>query len=281
MKNTIVIVNYNDCKTTLRLIDNIKDYKCLDLIVVVDNSSTDDSYSKLKKIKGKNISIIKTNDNKGYSSAINYGCDYILEKYDKCNIAISNSDIIISKESDLKKLFSYVDDKNVIVGPTIIQNDEVSRGWKLPTIIDDIASNLPSHRKYEKRHLLYKDSHYSKDTSKVDTVSGSFFIISSSFYKQMNKFDENVFLYYEENIFGKIAKELGKNIIVANKINIIHEHSVSIDKNLNKLKKYDILKRSQYYYEKKYNKTNIIMLALLKITSVITRLLLKIKYSFE
>ena len=281
MKNAMLIINYNDYETTIRLINNVKDYKTLDLIVVVDNNSTDDSYSYLNKIKEKNIIIIKSDSNKGYSGAINIGCDYILEKYDKCNIAISNSDIKIDKEKDLKDLFSCVDDANVVVGPTIIQNNSKSRGWKLPTIKDDIFLNLPNHRTYEKKHLLYPEDYYNDTVSKVDTVSGSFFIINSDFYKEMNKFDENVFLYYEENILGKKIKDLKKQCIVVNKINVIHDHSVSIDKSYNKIKKYDMLKKSQYYYEKKYNKANIIMLGILKMTIIITRILLMIKYGFE
>ena len=35
----MVIVNYNDYKTTERLLNNVKDYKILQEIVVVDNKS--------------------------------------------------------------------------------------------------------------------------------------------------------------------------------------------------------------------------------------------------
>ena len=46
-----LIINYNDFKTTEKLINNIKDYKVIDEIVIVDNNSTDDSKNKLSKIK--------------------------------------------------------------------------------------------------------------------------------------------------------------------------------------------------------------------------------------
>lgn len=281
MKNAIVIVNYNDYKTTKRLIDNIKEYHILDLIVVVDNNSNDNSYSKLKELESNKINIIKTDENNGYSSAINYGCDYILTKYKKCNIAISNSDIIIKKEEDLKTLFSYLNKDIVVVGPTIVQNEELLRGWKIPSYKDDLASNLPNHRKYEKKNLYYPDSYYKDDISYVDAVSGSFFLITSDFYEKMNRFDEKVFLYYEENILAKKVKALNKKTIVVNNIKIIHDHSKSIDKSLKKIKKYDLLKKSQYYYEKHYNKANIFKLLLLKIVTLITRLGLIIKYIFE
>lgn len=281
MKNAIVIVNYNDYETTIRLVNNIIDYSILDLIVIVDNNSTDDSFNKLKEFGSKKISVIKTDLNKGYSGAINYGCDYIIKKYNNCNIAISNSDIKIKKEEDLKELFSYLKDDIVIVGPTIVQGDEMLRGWKLPTFKDDLISNLPFHRNYEKTHLYYPDSHYKEDVSYVDTVSGSFFLITSEFYKQMNRFDDNVFLYYEENILGKKAKAINKKAVVVNKIKIIHDHAKTIDKSFKKIKKYDMLKKSQCYYEKKYNNANIIKMFILKLSIFITRIGLMIKYIFE
>ena len=44
-----VIINYNDYENTNKLLNNIKDYKCLNKIVIVDNHSTDNSLKKLKK----------------------------------------------------------------------------------------------------------------------------------------------------------------------------------------------------------------------------------------
>ena len=43
-----LIINYNDAKTTIHLLENIKHYSCIDQIVVVDNHSTDDSFDVLK-----------------------------------------------------------------------------------------------------------------------------------------------------------------------------------------------------------------------------------------
>ena len=53
----MVIVNYNDYKTTKRLLDNVKNYKILKEIVVVDNKSTDDSLENLQRLKNKKITI--------------------------------------------------------------------------------------------------------------------------------------------------------------------------------------------------------------------------------
>ena len=275
----MVIVNYNDYETTKRLLDNVKDYKVLKEIVVVDNKSTDNSLEELRKLKNKKITIIDSGENKGYSYALNVGCKYLVDKYKSLNIVISNSDIIIDSELDIKDLNSYISTKNVIVGPTIIQGNDLNRGFKIPTPWQDIKQNIVFFgKRVLAKELSYPDNYYHKDISKVDTVSGCFFMISSKHLEDMGYFDENVFLYYEENIMGIKTKKLGKNIIVCNNVDVIHDHSVSIDKSLKRIKKYDILKTSQEYFEKKYNGANKIELFFLKVFRYLTRILLLIKY---
>lgn len=275
----MVIVNYNDYETTKRLLDNVKDYKVLKEIVVVDNKSTDNSLEELRKLKNKKITIIDSGENKGYSYALNVGCKYLVDKYKSLNIVISNSDIIIESELDIKDLNSYISTKNVIVGPTIIQGNDLNRGFKIPTPWQDIKQNIVFFgKRVLAKELSYPDNYYHKDISKVDTVSGCFFMISSKHLEDMGYFDENVFLYYEENIMGIKTKKLGKNIIVCNNVDVIHDHSVSIDKSLKRIKKYDILKTSQEYFEKTYNGADKIELFFLKIFRYLTRILLLIKY---
>lgn len=275
----MVIVNYNDYETTKRLLYNVKDYKVLKEIVVVDNKSTDNSLEELRKLKNKKITIIDSGENKGYSYALNVGCKYLVDKYKSLNIVISNSDIIIDSELDIKDLNSYISTKNVIVGPTIIQGNDLNRGFKIPSPWQDIKQNIVFFgKRVLAKELSYPDNYYHKDISKVDTVSGCFFMISSKHLEDMGYFDENVFLYYEENIMGIKTKKLGKNIIVCNNVDVIHDHSVSIDKSLKRIKKYDILKTSQEYFEKKYNGANKIELFFLKVFRYLTRFLLLIKY---
>lgn len=275
----MVIVNYNDYETTKRLLDNVKDYKVLKEIVVVDNKSTDNSLEELRKLKNKKITIIDSGENKGYSYALNVGCKYLIDKYKSLNIVISNSDIIIDSELDIKDLNSYISTKNVIVGPTIIQGNDLNRGFKIPSPWQDIKQNIVFFgKRVLAKELSYPDNYYHKDISKVDTVSGCFFMISSKHLEDMGYFDENIFLYYEENIMGIKTKKLGKNIIVCNNVDVIHDHSVSIDKSLKRIKKYDILKTSQEYFEKTYNGANKIELFFLKVFRYLTRFLLLIKY---
>lgn len=278
MKLGMCIVNYNDYKTTKRLIDNIINYKCLDKIVVVDNKSTDNSLINLKKLESKKIKIIASNKNGGYSYALNIGCKYLIEEFKELIIVVSNSDIIIDSENDLIELAKIVSDNRVVVAPTIIEGNNLNRGWKIPKPTDDILQNIFYFHRYFKKKIMYSDNYYHKKLSKVEVVSGSFFLINSKHLENINYFDDKVFLYYEENILGVKTKKAGKSMVVVNDIDVVHDHSVTIDKSLKAIKKYDILKQSQYYFEKYYNKANWLQLLLLKITTFITRIVLLFYY---
>ena len=97
MKVGFLIVNYNDFENTSRLINNIKNYKCIDKIIIIDNNSRNDEKEKLSTLKNNKIEIIYSIENKGYSSAINLGSKYLIKELEDCYIIISNSDIIIKE----------------------------------------------------------------------------------------------------------------------------------------------------------------------------------------
>lgn len=287
MKTAFLIVNYNDYKTTIQLLNNIKEFQSLDKIVVVDNNSTDNSFNEIKKYIKKNkkdifIDIIKNFENKGYGSGINYGAKYLKKTIGDCYIVVSNADIIIYSDEDISKLISTFDSNIAVVAPIIKEHTGISRGWKVPTPFQDSLLNIIYIHKYLKPKLLfYKNEYYSEKNIQVDAVSGCFFIINSKYLEQINYFDENIFLYYEENTLAQKLKKINKKTMINTQVEVFHNHSVTIDKNINKLKKYKILKKSQMYFQKKYNNANILEQILLFTTSKITLLLLKIIYTIK
>ena len=274
----IVIINYNDYKTTARLLENIKSYSCLNKIVVVDNASTDNSYKMLKEFESNRITIIKNRENKGYATGLNTGAKYLIKELGKCNIIFSNSDVIIKGDTDLKKLSSDIKGDVVVVGPTIEELGTLNRGFKASTITDEILFNLPLISRYfRKKKTKYTDDHFKGDTSTVDYVSGCFFCVDSEVLEEVNYFDENTFLYYEELIFYSKLKKINKKELIDNKVRIVHDHSVSIDKSFKRVNKYKILKDSQRYYVKEYLGANKIQLALLYLTNKLSLLILYIR----
>lgn len=267
----MVIVNYNDFDMTSRLLNNVKNYKCLFHIVVVDNNSTDDSFEKLKEFESNRITIIK-NSSRHFSSGLNVGAKYLIKKVGDCNIIFSNSDIIIKGEEDLKKLSSNIKNDIVVVGPVVNEHGVLNRGWKLPKVNYEILFNIPLLSRYYKKKLLsYSEDCYASDTTVVDVVSGCFFIVSGEFLENNNYFDEHTFLYYEEQIFATKVKKAKKKELIDNGVIIIHDHSVSVDKSIKRLEKQKVLKQSQRYYAKKYQKANKVQMALLYITDYFYR----------
>ena len=274
----MVIINYNDSKTTKRLLNNIKSYSCIDKIVVVDNASTDNSYEELKEFENHHITIIKNSENKGYAAGLNTGAKYLRKELGNCNIIFSNSDVIIKGDRDLEKLSSHIKEDVVVVGPTIEELGTLNRGWKLSTATDEILFNLPLISRYLRRKKSnYNDSYYEGDTTFVDVVSGCFFIVDAKALEEVNYFDENTFLYYEELILAKKFKSINKKELIDNKVRIIHDHSVTIDKSFKRVNKYRILKSSQRYYVKEYLKANFFQMALLYLTNKLSLLLLYIR----
>ena len=104
-------------------------------------------------------------------------------------------------------------------------------------------------------------------TSVVDVVSGCFFLIKSTVLEEIVFLDENVFLYYEENILATKLKQLGLKSVINNEIVIIHNHSVTIDKNVSRKNKLKTLRNSQFYYEEKYNNVSKSELFIMKMFS--------------
>ena len=159
----IVIVNYNDYEMTSRLINNIKDYKYLKHIVIVDNNSTDNSFEKLKEFESNRITIIK-NSNRHYASGLNVGAKCLIKKVGECYIFFSNSDVIIKGEEDLKKLSSNINKDIVVVGPTVDEHGVLNRGWHLPTTNQEILFNIPLlSRTFKQKFLPYKEEDHKNE----------------------------------------------------------------------------------------------------------------------
>lgn len=255
MKNCFLIVNFNDFKSTKHLVDNIIDYKIIDEIVIVDNASKEKEVELIKSIKNKKVHTIFNNENLGYSGAINVGSRYLIDKYGKCNLIISNSDIVIMSEEDLSHLIDYLSYDSIgVVGPQILEKGRISRGWKNPSPILDFFDWIPGinylisdNKKY------YRDDYYDTEISVVDVLSTCFFLIASDTLQRINYMDENVFLYYEDNILSKKVRDLDLLVVICNRVKIKHLFSVSVDKNINKIEKNRMLRSSQYYYHSTYN----------------------------
>lgn len=128
--------------------------------------------------------------------------------------------------------------------------------WKIRTFGLDVihATRFLELLFYSKlRSGEYSDIEYSQKYLPVEAISGAFFIIKQDIFQQIGGFDENVFLFYEEDILAKKMQEIGKKIVSCNDVNFKHYESQIIGKTLSYYSKMQQLYKSKMYYHKTYN----------------------------
>lgn len=265
MKVAVIIVNYNDAEETVKYVKKITEYENIDRIVIVDNLSTEpNTLDLLKSVENEKVVILQSNKNGGYSYGNNYGIKYLEqqgEKYDY--LIISNPDIEV-EESAISRCLEVLrsDEKLAIAAPRMYDsNDKPIRrsSWKMRTFgLDVIHSTRVLELIFYKklRNGEYKESEYSNDLLEVEAISGAFFVVKYDILKEIGMFDENVFLFYEEDILAKKLKEKGYKTISVNDVKFIHYESQTIGKTLSYYNKMKQLYKSKMYYHKKYNNIN-------------------------
>ena len=273
MKTAIIVLNYNDYKNTKKYVEIIKEYKNIDKIVVVDNLSPNDDYEKLLELKSDKIIVLQSEKNGGYSYGNNYGIRYLDSLNEKIdNIIISNPDVYVTEEAIQKCIDELnANEKTAIVAPCMRYSDnKIARrsSWKIRTYFRDV---IHSTRLLELlfygvlRNGEYSKNDYEKNKLKVECIAGSFFIIKHDIFKEIGYFDENVFLFYEEDILGAKLKKLGYDIYSLNDISFIHYESRTINKTFSAYRKLQVLNRSKLYFQREYNHINCFQVAFLKL----------------
>ena len=260
MNISLIVLNYNGYITTCKFIENIRDYKIINKIIVVDNNSTDDSYEILNRYGNDKVIIIKTPKNGGYSYGNNYGIKYAINNYNSDFLIISNPDVFF-EENVIRSMVNIYNmyDKVGIVSPVMKNTklQDVLSAWKLPLFKDDIILSFSILNKIFGNPVRYSKEELSNDVNIVDVLSGSFFMISRIAIQDIDYFDEDTFLYCEERILSYKLKSKGYNNIFLMNQNYIHYNSISINKSIkSRVKKYKILQESRMIYLCKYLKIN-------------------------
>lgn len=260
MDNVVIILNYNDYKTTSKLINHIKDYSEVDKIVVVDNRSTDDSFEILKKYRNKKVHVIQSGQNKGYAYGNNVGIKYAIEKFNPEFITIANPDVIFQNSTLMKMKGFLRQNLDVAAVNTKIKNiagQYEPGGTNIPTVKEDFKSMFLLSEIFKKKEI----NNFSKEYTDYQILFGCFFMIRSEVIEEIGMFDERTFLFGEERILGHKIKSIGMRQVTLNNLECIHEHSKSINKNISSLvNKYKILYDSRLVYYKEYLNINKLIL---------------------
>lgn len=259
-KIACVVLNYNDSDQVLEFLSNIYKFELIDNIIVVDNCSTDGSFSRLKKANSLKVSVWKSEFNGGYGYGNNYGVKIAKDKFHSDIAFICNPDIRF--DVDLLKSIVKVFDSNPIVAVcSAIQingftNKRIDRlAWKIPTYFSYLASSL-----YIVNKLYNKNSYnYSKNETTVECVPGAFLAVDIDKFISCGGYDERVFLFCEESILGFKMKNCGYKTILLTDKNYYHFHSTSIKKSIPKeMYRHRLLLNSRLFYIDNYLNVSII-----------------------
>lgn len=274
MKVAVIVVNYNDVEDTLNYVKKITEYEIINRIVVVDNmSTTNDALEKLKVLQSDKVDVISSEKNGGYSYGNNFGIKNLESKgeiYDY--YIISNPDIEVS-ENAIQKCVEELEknEKTAVVAPRMFNSADkpIRRAtWKFRTFRRDVvhSSRILEVLCYKVlKNGEYNEEDYKNERLKVDCISGAFFIMRRNVYEEINRFDENVFLFYEEDILAKQLLEKQYDTICLNNIKFKHFESRTIGKTFSYYKKIKELYKSKMYYHKTYTKINIFQVLIFKI----------------
>ena len=260
MKIAIIILNYNSCADCHKCIGFLKQQQGIEQeIIVVDNCSREDDRNAVEALcKEQNCTFIANCENKGYNAGNNVGLRYAAEKgYEYALIA--NPDMEFPQKDYLAALLTKMqEDKDIVVcGSDIVGTDGIhqspmyrdgnwrnSFGW-----IKDILGKKKKSDAYDFIDN-YKESHY------CHKVSGCCFMIRTAVLKEMNFFDEKVFLYCEEAILSRQVEMSGKRMYYLATAQAVHRH-IKSEKG-NPVKRFRIWGKSRCYVIDRYSNDHLI-----------------------
>lgn len=257
---SLIVLNYNDYSTTSQFVKKISQTAKIDNIIIVDNHSTDNSFAQLKQLCCDKVDLICTQDNKGYATGNNLGAFYAIKKYNPKYIIIANPDIEVNNDV-IEHMLNFAEEKDNLGIVTCLMkcSSDISLpvASKLPRYRDCVLENLILLRKLTGNSLEYDVGYLKKPIVKVDVLPGSFFMIEANVFKEIGGFDKRTFLYYEENILAYKIKQLKRQNYLLTEKSYLHNHSVTINKNINSVKKrLEIASESRFIYCKEYLKCN-------------------------
>jgi len=232
----VICLNWNDPDDTLECVGSIKALKTsadLNLnIVIVDNASTDDSVSRLKRQK--NIHLIENKKNLGYAGGNNVGIKYALSQAADF-IWILNPDLRVDKKcliNFLSFLKSHPDAH--ILSPKIYfypgfefykgnykKSEQGKVIWSAGGSIDWISVLGKNTGIDEVDQGQYNLAH------QIEFATGASLFVKSQVFEKAGLFNELYFLYLEDADFSIRVKKSGFKIWYVPTAHIWHKNAKS------------------------------------------------------
>lgn len=258
MRLACVILNYNDSGSVKELHGLIRDYSSIDNIVIVDNLSTDGSYDSLKPLEDGHTYVIRSDKNGGYGYGNNVGIRYAKERLGATHALIANPDVEFSNDAikTLRGAFEASErgDGKLAVAAPIVWESGTARDWKLPSAKRLVLERSKIYKRLCRPKRFYEPEYFrDKEQCQVDVVLGAMLMIDIAKMQEMGLYDEDIFLFEEENVLGFQCKKYGYMTLVFPKHEYLHKKSVSVNKNIrSRINREKIVNQSKLTALKKY-----------------------------
>ncbi len=276
MNVSIITVNYKVGEKVLKCIESIEEtvrnltYE----MIVVDNEGDTNLENRLNEHK--HVKYIKAPKNIGFGAGNNLGVKHASGKY----LFFLNPDTVVTKDA-IKVLYSFLEkDKTAgMISPLILKNGGQpldKQGYKELNLTSGVFTYSFLRKFFPKysAESFYSLADWDKTPIRqVETVYGAAMMISKDLFDKAGGFDEDFFLYFEENDLSKRVRDLGFKLYVDANARIIHEVGQSTGQYSDRDA---IYAKSRYLYFKKHfgNVRALMLEALLKVNKINLLLLL-------
>lgn len=260
-----VILVYRNYSDLYDLCKSLKLYVQLDYkIVIVDAFYNEKTSSKIKEcakgVGGEYICV----ENKGYGYGNNRGIEYAEKYFEYKFLCICNPDTVLKSNLKLKGINSDI----ACIAPIICTSDGKFQNpyWAMKNkflewmmyigykkhvnffLYVAIAINKFLRILFNIRNLIS-----TKSKCVIYACHGSFFLLTNSFLNDKKfRFDEEMFLFFEEAFLAFRIELCGKKIIYDKSIKVYHKEDGSMK--LASIKEYPYLCKSYVHYYEKYRK---------------------------
>ncbi len=248
----ISIVTYNS-KDIFKTLDNLQkeilpNFKAT--VYLFDNNSNDAFKEKLKSYAGPQVKINFYGDNKGFGFGHNTNMQEATEPY----VLICNPDILVSQES-FSTLYEYLKQTpDILLAPKVVNTDGSTQYLvrRRLAVFDYVLRFIPFKfvkKMFNKRLAYFECRDLTDEIQEINYASGCFMFTRKSDYDEVGGFDDDFFMYFEDNDICNRYRQQGKKIMYNPFAEVIHFYGKEAHKSS---KVFKIFIRSMIHYFNKW-----------------------------
>ena len=242
-----IILHYNSYEATKVCVDSIlglDKQECVK-VIVIDNSSANDSYKKLcETYSGTKVELLQTEYNCGFSAANNIAYEYCKKKYDCDFVIFANNDLEFIQKDFVKRIYGeYQNSKFAVLGPDIynpiIDTHQSPISYEMQRSKSQVKKTIIFNRLaltfFDLYYMFFGKSRNDKPEIKDAGVYqenviplGACLVISKKLLKKKSVvFSPETFFYYEEYILADWCLKNNEKMVYQPAIKVKHYHGMA------------------------------------------------------